>query len=266
MIMTNEKMINFAKRIEIPALLFLMMACSGPTATDQGNQDVAADEVAQGGDKVNTLSESERSEGWELLFDGKNLDKWRSEKGETFPSEAWVIKDGALVLEQKGGNIITREKYGDFELVWEFNLTSEANSGIKYFVDTIDNNSTGKPAFNGPEYQIIDDFNHSQIKEDPHGLSSTGSVYLLYAPENKTLNPAGEWNEARIVAKGNHVEHWLNGKKLVTYERGGQDFLERMAETKFKDYPDYGQVREGHIMLTDHGDQVYFRNIRVRRL
>src|SRR5690606_3671632 len=183
---------------------------------------------------------------------------------ESFPSDAWVIEDGALVLEKKGGNIITKEKYGDFELAWEFKLTPEANSGIKYFVDNIDNN-TGKTAFNGPEYQIIDDFNHTEIKKDPHGTSSTGAMYLLYAPENKALNPAGEWNKGKIVAKGNHVEHWLNGTKVVSYERGSKDYLERMAETKFKDYPDYGQVQEGHLMLTDHGDQVYFRDIRVRR-
>src|SRR5690606_5776005 len=154
------------------------------------------------------------SEGWELLFDGQNLEKWRSEKDDSFPSEAWIVKEGDLVLEKKGGNIITKEKYGDFELAWEFKLTPEANSGIKYFVDTINNASPGKTAVNRPEYQIIDDYNHSDIPKDPQGPSSTGALYHRCSPEDKVLSSGREWNEARIVAKGEDVEHWLNGNKL----------------------------------------------------
>src|SRR5690606_23632934 len=125
---------------------------------------------------------------------------------------------------------------------------------------------TGQIAFNGPEFQIIDDTNHEAIKDDPNGLSSTASLYLLYAPQNKTLKSAGEWNEARIVAKAGQVEHWLNGTKVLSYERGSEDYLRRMFKTKFKDYPDYGQAEEGHILITDHQDRVFFRNIRIRRL
>ena len=248
----------------IPLLLTtpIWMACSG--SSSETEDSINGDENAA--DNIYTLSEDEKSEGWEMLFDGKNLEKWKSVRADTFPSHAWVIEDGALVLNDRGGDIITREKYGDFELTWEFNLTHEANSGIKYFVDTLINEATGEVSFNGPEYQIIDDSNHEAIKDDPDGLSSTASLYLLYEPQNKILHPAGEWNTARIVAKGNQVEHWLNGVQVVSYDRGSVDYEEKRAATKFKGYPDYGQVKEGHILLTDHQDRVFFRNIRIKRL
>lgn len=244
-------------------LLFLAMACSGSSGNEQSSQETSVEN-----NKHNTplLTDEEKSEGWELLFDGENVDGWRSVKSDSFPSQGWVIEEGALVLNGKGGDIITREKYRDFELVWDFNLTHAANSGIKYFVDSLTHLETGKAAFNGPEYQIIDDTNHDAIKDDPNGLSSTASLYLLYAPENKTLRPAGEWNEARIVAQNGQVEHWLNGTKVLSYQRGSEDYLRRMSETKFKDYPDYGQTDQGHILITDHQDRVFFRNMRIRRL
>lgn len=233
------------------------------------NRNNASDQDRLGqNDNYNRSTESVqgKSGDWEILFDGENLDHWRSVSGDSFPYQAWVIEDGALVLNGKGGDIITREKYGDFELTWEFNLTQEANSGIKYFVDSIHHQETGQVSFNGPEFQIIDDTNHEAIKDDPNGLSSTAALYLLYAPENKTLNPAGEWNQARIVAKDGQVEHWLNGTKVVSYQRASDDFLKRKSETKFKDYAGYGETDEGYILITDHQDRVFFRNIRIRRL
>ncbi len=243
-------------------LIFIAMACSGTSGNEQSSEETSANNAASS----HLLTDKEKNEGWELLFDGENLDRWRSVKSDSFPSHAWVIEDGALVLNGRGGDIITREKYRDFELTWEFNLTEGANSGIKYFVDSISHGETGKTVLNGPEYQIIDDLNHEAIKDDPNGLSSTASFYLLYAPENKTLYPAGEWNEARIIAKGDQVEHWLNGTKVLDYQKGSKDFQEKLAETKFKDYPEYGLVPEGHILITDHKDRVFFRNIRIRRL
>ena len=203
---------------------------------------------------------------WEVLFDGADMDKWRGKSDPAFPAHAWKFKDGVLYLDGKGGDIITKDTYSDFELVFEFNLTEHANSGIKYFVGTILNEETGATMVNGPEYQIIDDFNHPEIKKDPNGLSSTASGYLLYRPKNKTLNPHGQWNSGRIVAKGKKVEHWLNDVKVVSYKRGSKDFLKRKAETKFKHDLNYGELESGHILLTDHGDQVYFRNIKIRRL
>ncbi|MDB5261298.1 MAG: hypothetical protein JWQ14_579 [Adhaeribacter sp.] len=204
---------------------------------------------------------------WEWLFDGKNTDQWISVKSGKFPATGWVIEKGTLVMAGKGGgDIITREKYSNFELEFEFNLTPKANSGLKYFVGNVQSKQTGKTALNGPEYQIIDDYNHPEIKENRNGAGSTAALYLIYEPQNKKLLPAGQWNQARIIAKGKHVEHWLNGVKVVSYEKGTPDFRKRVATTKFKDYDNYGEAESGKILLTDHGDKVYFRNIKIMRL
>ena len=204
---------------------------------------------------------------WEVLFGGENVDKWKGKTESDFPEKGWVIEDGLLFLAEKGGgDIITKEKYSDFELVFQFMLTERANSGIKYYVDTLANQETGQIVINGPEYQIIDDYNNVEVKDDPNGVSSSASVYLLYAPVNKKLNPHGEWNTGRIVSKNGLVEHWLNGIKVVEYQRGGKDFLEKKSETKFKDVESYGELKSGHILITDHNDKVYFKDIKIRSL
>ena len=206
---------------------------------------------------------------WEVLFDGQHTDKWMGINGNGGPSGGWVVKDGTLCVKEhaKGQDIITKEVYGNFELVFDFKLTYGANSGIKYLVDEIKNNNTGKTEWNGMEYQIIDDYNHPEVKGHIFEKGSTAALYLCYAPENKELHPAGEWNTGKIIVRGNHIEHWLNGVKVVSCERGTPDFRERMAATKFKVYDKYGELPQGHIMLTDHdGDATYFRKIRIRRL
>lgn len=178
-----------------------------------------------------------------------------------------MIKDGSLFLNKPGsGDIITREMYSNFELELDFNLTYGANSGIKYFVGKIKDKKSGKIVINGPEYQIIDDYNHPEVKDHKHDVSATASCYLLYTPHNIKLYPAGQWNHVRIIAKGKHVEHWLNGVKVLSYERGSDDFHKRKSTTKFTDYEEYGELPGGHILLTDHNDKVYFRNIRIKRL
>lgn len=208
-----------------------------------------------------------RTNDWEILFDGTGVDKWRGKTEDGFPQKGWKIENGQLFLAEKGGgDIVTKETYSDFELVFQFNLTENANSGIKYFVGTLVNQETGNKMINGPEYQIIDDYNNIDIKDDPNGLSSTASVYLLYAPENKKLLPPGQWNSGRIIAKNGRVEHWLNGVRVVKYKRGSKDFLNRKAETKFKNDVNYGELESGHILLTDHNDLVYFKEIKIRRL
>jgi hypothetical protein len=205
---------------------------------------------------------------WEVLFDGKSVDKWKGISIDGFPANGWKIENGLLYREGKGGggDIITKEKYDDFELVFEFKLTESANSGIKYFVDTLVNQETGEIMVNGPEYQIIDDYNNKHVKDDPNGLSSTASVYLLFAPVNKKLNPHGQWNTGRIIAKNGRVEHWLNGVRVVKYKPGNKEFLKRKSETKFKNDKNYGELKRGHILLTDHWDTVYFKSIKIRRL
>jgi hypothetical protein len=203
---------------------------------------------------------------WEILFGGKSVEKWRAKSGNGFPATGWKVEDGQLFLDGKGGDIVTKEKYSNFELVFDFKLTKGANSGIKYFVDSLVSNKDGSVMVNGPEYQIIDDYNHPEVKSHGDALISTASVYLLYAPKVEKLKPAGEWNTGKIVAKGDRVEHWLNGVQVLSYSRGSKDYLERKSHTKFKDDKKYGEGESGHIMLTDHHDKVFFRNIKVRRL
>ena len=213
------------------------------------------------------IDRNNQGDNWEILFDGTNVEQWRGKVLDEFPSNGWKIENGLLFLAEKGGgDIVTKKRYGNFELVFEFNLTEEANSGIKYFVGKIVNSETGREMINGPEYQIIDDFNNKEIKNNPDGLSSTASAYLLYAPENKTLNPPGQWNTGRIISNDGKVEHWLNGVKVVEYERGSSDFLKRKAETKFKNDTNYGELESGYILLTDHSDTVYFKEIKIREI
>lgn len=219
--------------------------------------------------KYNTLSEKEKVEGWELLFDGKDPNiKWRSIKSDKFPAAGWVIEDEALVLlpGRKGGDVITREQFSDFELVLDYKLADSANTGIKYFVSEI-KNAKGRTELNGPEFQLIDDYKHESVKDNKSPETSTGSLYLLYAPKGKVLNKPGEWNQAKIVSKGKNVEHWINGKQVLSYERGSEEFRKLVANTKFKEYQTpYGEAIWGYLLLQDHKDKAYFRNIKIKRL
>ncbi|MEK6479370.1 DUF1080 domain-containing protein [Catalinimonas sp. 4WD22] len=237
-----------------------LLACS---SQQENNAENSQQENAVDEDKVQ-FSSSE-SEGWTMLFDGSGTDHWVELGTNRFPENGWVIENGALVLNE-GGNIVTREQYSDFDLSFEFNLTEGANSGIKYYVAELTNEKSSDTVMNGPEYQIIDDVDNPDIQDRKDETVTTAALYLLYSPENKKLLPPGQWNQGRIVSKDNQVEHWLNGVKVVSYERGSQDFLQKKMDTKFKNYPNYGEVPNGHIMLTDHHDKVYFRNIKIKRL
>lgn len=214
------------------------------------------------------LTKKEQAEGWELLFDGKepNL-RWKSVSGDEFPEEGWKVENGILVLlpGRKGRDIITREQFSDFELQLDYKLADSANTGIKYFVSEL-KNKKGVTVLNGPEYQLIDDFKHEAVKDGKSPETSTGSLYLLYAPEGKMLNQPGEWNHVKIVSQGKTVEHWLNGKRIVTYERGSKEFRDLVNQTKFSEYQHYGEAPFGHILLQDHYDKAYFKNIKIRRL
>ena len=242
--------------------LFIFFGCSSNQRVD--TETVTKNEDANS-DKKSEVSQNEEAGEWEILFDGANIDKWTGVGSDKFPENGWVIEKDALVLGE-GGNIITKEKYSDFDLRFEFNLTPAANSGIKYFVTQLKNKESGSVVTNGPEYQIIDDFNNPDVKDEADETVKTAALYLFYVPANKTLLPAGQWNTGRIVSKDKQVEHWLNGIKVLSYERGSEDFRKRREGTKFKNYDAYGEVPGGHILLTDHHDKVYFRNIKIKRL
>lgn len=190
---------------------------------------------------------------------------WMSNRSKFFPSAGWTFQDGELTLSagRKGGDLITRKQYTDFEFSLEFKLTKMVNSGVKYFVNQMTDKSNGKTGWIGFEYQIIDDFSGNEIPAYEGVKGSTGALYLIYEPDSdkKTLKPVGEWNSMRIVVDGKKVEHWLNGKKVVDIEIDSDDFRRRVSETKFANYDDYGKMKGGHILLQDHGNEISYRNI-----
>lgn len=223
-------------------------------------------------DNYNKLTSSEEDWGWQLLWDGKTAEGWRGANLDTFPSFGWVMHDGILTIKESGGeesenagDIVTRKKYSDFILRVDFKITPGANSGIKYFVDTELNKSGGSAI--GLEYQILDDERHPDAKKGNHeGSRTLASLYDLIKAENKYPNPIGEWNHARIISDGQHVEHWLNGRKVLEYERGSENYKKLVSESKYHVWDNFGQWSEGNILLQDHGNRVSFRNIKIKVL
>lgn len=227
---------------------------------------------------TNQLSENEVRKGWRLLWDGKTSAGWKSANGSTFPKAGWAIEDGILKVTgskkdsaRKGGDIVTVQEFSDFELELDFKLTPGANSGIKYFVVDDPKKKEGTGA--GPEFQLLDDNVHPDAKAGVNGNRTTASLYDLITAENlsegtkeKRMNPPGKWNKLRIVSKNGHVEHWLNNLKTVEYERHSQIFRNLVAKSKYVTYPNFAQANAGNILLQDHGDEVHFRNIKIREL
>lgn len=237
-------------------------------------------QVTRPGQIPNSLTLAELKDGWRLLWDGLTPKGWRSPKADTFPQKGWVIEDGVLKVLASGGgesvgggDIITTERYSSFELLVDFRLTEGANSGIKYLVqpnlDPV--TGTGAKATQGSaiglEYQLLDDLRHPDAKLGRNGNRTLGSLYdLLPAAANKKPNPIGQWNTARIVVQGDHVEHWLNGQKILEYSRGSEQFSQAVAQSKFRNIPGFGRWKDGHILLQEHGNEAWFRNIKIRIL
>ena len=201
---------------------------------------------------------------WKALFDGKSTDAWRGYGRDSFPTTAWKVENGELKTiagVKDAVDIITKDKYGDFELELEWKLQPGGNSGVIY--RAAEQPAPGQSWHTGPEMQILDDAKH---KDGLDPRTSAGALYGLVAPTNKTLKPAGEWNSVRLVVNGNHVEHWLNGNKVVEAELDSPEVKAFIAASKFKAYPRFAKEPEGHIVLQYHGDEVAFRNVRVRSL
>ena len=233
----------------IAAGTFAHAACGNPEPRAQDARTPESD----------MASESPR-DGWITLFDGTDLSAWRGYQREDAPS-SWQVRDGllAFVPGTGGGDLITREQFDDFELQLEWRVGPAGNSGIFYRA-TEDHEEIWHGAH---EMQILDDAGH-QDGGDPS--TSAGAAYALYPSSADVAKPAGEWNQVRIIARGPHVEHWLNGVKVVEYEIGSEDWNRRMRASKFVEHPGFGEARRGHIGLQDHGDPVWYRNIRIRPL
>ena len=229
---------------------------------------------------ANTLTEKEKKDGWRLLWDGKTTEGWQSAITPGFPEQGWEIRDGELMVtnassgeSQHGGDIITKERFSNFELTADFKATPGCNSGIKYLVHPNLSAITGtgaKAAIGsaiGLEYQILDDARHPDAKLGRNGDRTLGSLYdLIPASKDKKPNYIGEWNHARIVVKGNHCEHWLNGEKILEYDRNTPEFDKHVAESKFHAIVGFGDWPDGNILLQEHGSTVSFRNIKIRVL
>ncbi len=218
-------------------------------------------DIPQNSYLVNELSIREKDEGWRLLFDGSTAEGWRSVDSTLFPETGWVVEDGELRTISPGGSIITNDIFGDFELILDFKYQRVGNSGIKYFIS---GEKEEDPYYNiGCEYQIIDG---NVPGTDLPAREWIGGLYDLIEPLNPRDNGPDIWNRARIVVKGRHVEHWLNNQKTVEYERGTEEWKERVADSKFRDVPGFGEDEEGHILLQEHGTVVSFRNIKIKDL
>jgi len=229
---------------------------------------------------TNALTATQKEEGWKLLWDGRTTEGWRGANLDRFPEKGWRMENGVLSVEKSGGgesahggDIVTVKKYKDFILEVDFKMAEGANSGIKYFVDPDLNTGAGSAI--GCEYQILDDKNHPDAKQGISGNRTLGSLYdliepnaLFYGQDERTtrFNGIGKWNRARIQVRGSKVAHYLNGVKVIEYERGSQMWRALVAYSKYAEWPAFGEAETGHILLQDHGDEVSFRNIRILEL
>lgn len=222
----------------------------------------------------NQLTEKEKAEGWALLWDGKTTEGWRGAKISTFPAKGWSIENGVLKVQKSGGgesinggDIVTTKQYKNFILKVDFKITPGANSGIKYFVDPDMNKGEGSAI--GCEFQILDDNLHPDAKLGVKGNRTLGSLYDLIAPdrsdEDYYFDETG-FNTATVIVDGNHVRHYLNGVKVVEYTRNTQEFNALVAYSKYVDWPNFGNHKEGYILLQDHGDEVFFKNIKIKEI
>jgi hypothetical protein len=236
-----------------PRVLFPLLASSGLAL-------LAAVPAAQA---PNQLTPAEAKAGWTLLFNGTSFDGWRGYKKPDVSGTRWTIEDGTLMLPAGSGadtrgarDIITTGTYRQFELSVDWKISEGGNSGIKYFV------LEDRDSAIGHEYQVIDDERHPDAKIGPH--RQTGAFYDVLAAHDRPLKPAGSWNTSRIVVSGSNVEHWLNGTKILSYTLDSPELRAAIAKSKFMDVERFGKLQDGHILLQDHGDPVWYRNIKVR--
>ncbi len=256
-------------------LLGFFLACGAPQEAGPDKQKSIEEQAAEGSES-NILTDDEKAEGWVLLFDGTSFEGWKGLGIGGIPEGHWVIEEGTIKkvpsenipLQEDGqplvgGDLITIQTYENFELTFEWKISAAGNSGIKYNVsEEMSTAYAPNTAALGFEYQVLDDAGHpdAQVSE----THTAAALYDLIAPIGKSLRPVGEFNTARIVFAGNHGEHWLNGVKVLEYDLETPEMEKLLAASKYKTIPDFAKKRKGHIVLQDHTDAVWYRNIKIR--
>lgn len=255
---------SYLKLIFIAAIA---AACGGKEHKEKASESTAPAPTAVETPALPQLTDQQKAEGWKLLFDGKSTDGWQIFKARK--NNTWEVKDGtlhAIALNEsvKGvgderSDIMTTGEYSDFELAFDWKIAAEGNSGVIYRATE----EFDQPYYSGPEYQVIDDKGYPGKLKDSQ---LSGADYDMYATTNAEPKAVGEWNSAKIVAKGNHIEHWLNGKKVVEYEIGSADWTKRKKESKWNNAKGYGVAKKGHLDFQDHGSEVWYRNIMIHEI
>jgi hypothetical protein len=242
---------HVVRPVGVLSLCFLAAACAGDASADGD----AAATTAGSADATMAADDST----WRPLFDGTTLAGWQGHQTPGVVPAGWAVVDGAITRVGEGGDLVTEAQYANFELEFDWMVTPGGNSGVFYRIDP----SVEVTYMSAPEYQVLDDSAH---RDGGSRLTSAGAAYGLYeSPEGHT-KPVGEWNTGRIVVNGTHVEHWLNGTKLLEYELWSPDWEAKVKASKFNEWPPYGRATRGHIGLQDHGDRVAFRNLRLKEL
>jgi hypothetical protein len=236
----------------MPLVLLILWNCQPATQDDdQGAEN-----------EISTQTTSNTEGEWIVLFDGQNADAWRDFKGETL---SWKVENGELTTDGEQGDIITQDTYQNYELVFEWKIERGGNSGVIYNV--VEDDKYGSTYETGPEYQLIDAENYKEVHDyELQDSQVTAANYALHVPSSQPTKPAGAYNLSKIVVNEGQVEHWLNGEKVVSYELWSPEWVEKVAQTKFKNMPDYGKAKSGHIALQGHGDAVWFKEIKIREL
>ena len=235
----------------------VLVCAVGGGAVGGGGEGMEASGADDQEAPVNRLTAEEVEAGWKLLSDG-TLDAWRGYRRTDVPA-GWSATDGAIAFTPgvESGSIITRDQFADFELAFEWRVEERGNSGVFYKVTEAER----APYWTGPEYQVLDNAGHPD-GQNPE--TSAGANYALHAPIEDATHPTGDWNQSRIVVRGPRVEHWLNGVMIVEYELWTDAWRALVADTKFAQWPGYGMAGEGHVGLQDHGDPVWYRNVKIR--
>jgi hypothetical protein len=237
----------------LAGMLIILTGCASSSGSSRNEQT-----------QNNMVNKSEKKQGWVSLFDGNTLTGWRTYQNKK--TDSWSVSDGTIHCNpgsmapgQTRADLMTIDQFENFELVIDWKIAPKGNSGIIYLLSE----KHAQPYLTGPEYQLIDDTGYPAKLED---WQKTGANYAMNPPTSLAAKPAGEWNTTRILVNKGHVEHWLNGVKVVEYEMWTDKWKQEKATGKWKDAPDYGTVKKGHISLQDHGDEAWFRNIKIRTL